>query len=62
MIDIALLRDDFDGFVAKLKRRGKLDFEPDELRDKDIKRRELQRQVELLRAERNEKAREIGRV
>lgn len=62
MIDIARLRDDFDGFVAKLKRRGELDFNPEELIDRDILRRELQRQMELLRADRNEKAREFGRA
>jgi seryl-tRNA synthetase len=60
LIDINLIRDKETSLIdKKLSRRGG-DYKIDQLCDLDKKRLELQKKVETLRKERNEKSKEVG--
>lgn len=60
MIDIKLIRDDVEGLIKKLSTRQKDFTYLREVKEKDIKRRELLVKVEELKKERNDKSKLIG--
>ena len=62
MIDIKKLRDDFDNTAKALARRGVEIEKLEKARDLDAKRRALVSETETLKAERNAKSKEIGKV
>ncbi|GBG97413.1 serine--tRNA ligase [Lactococcus termiticola] len=62
MLDIKKIRSDFDGVAAKLANRGVKEETLAELRDLDIKRRELIVKSEELKKERNTVSDEISQI
>jgi|SRR5690625_808878 len=61
MLDPRLLRNDLDGVVANLARRG-FDFDRERFGALEAERKRVQSELEQLRAERNRVAKEIGRI
>ena len=61
MLDAKLIRQDLDGVAARLKTRGFV-LDVDRLRGLEQRRRELQVQVEDLRAQRNRSSKSIGQA
>jgi len=61
MIDIKLVRDDPDAFDRALARRG-LEASSSRLLDLDSRRRQVQTELQVLQARRNEVSKEIGRL
>ena len=60
MLDIKLIRNDFERVVDLLEKRGVNREDVQELRNLDIKRRELLQSSEELKKERNEVSKEIA--
>jgi seryl-tRNA synthetase len=61
MLDTKLLRQDLDGVVANLARRG-FKFDRERYSALEIERKDLQQRVEGLRQTRNERSKAIGRA
>ncbi len=61
MIDVRLLRQDLDGVIANLKKRG-FEFDRERFLQLEERRRELQAKVEELRHLRNLRSKEIGKL
>jgi seryl-tRNA synthetase len=59
MLDIQLLRNDLDGVVSQLKKRG-FDFEVTAYIGLEIKRKKVQTESEILQAERNALSKLVG--
>ncbi len=62
MLDIKLIRERPDFVKAELAKRGVDPAEVDRLREVDQKRRQLQGEVDQLRADRKRRAREVGQL
>ena len=62
MIDIKWIREDVEGLIAKLNRRGQDFTYLREVKEWDITRRQLITEVEVLKNIRNEKSKEIGQL
>ena len=62
MVDIKKIREDFDGTVAQLARRGVEQEKVAKARDLDAKRRALLAETETLKAKRNAASKEIGAI
>lgn len=60
MIDIKLIREDVEGVIARLNTRGKDFSYLREVKELDERRRNILTEVEKLKAERNEKSKQIG--
>ncbi|MDN5865722.1 MAG: serine--tRNA ligase [Gammaproteobacteria bacterium] len=61
MLDPQLLRQDLDGVIANLARRG-FEFERESFEALEGERKRVQSELESVRAERNRVAKEIGRI
>jgi len=62
MIDIKLIRDDVDAVIKNLNTRGKDFSYLKEIKEKDVKKRNLLVEVETLKKERNDKSKLIGEL
>lgn len=62
MLDIKRIREDFEGVKASVERRQKGDFGIDEVRELDIKRREILAEVESLKNKQNVTSREVPKL
>jgi seryl-tRNA synthetase len=62
MLDIKRIREDFEGMKAGVERRGKGDFGFDQIRELDVKRRELLAEVEALKNKQNVTSREVPKL
>ena len=62
MLDIKKIREDFEGMKAGVERRGKGDFGFNQIRELDVKRRELLAEVEALKNKQNVTSREVPKL
>ena len=62
MLDIKRIREDFDGVKAGVERRGKGDFGLGNVKELDVKRREILAEVEALKNKQNVTSREVPKL